>query len=96
MDNNKVGIAILVGLGILGFLFFMTRKAGSLLPSSVPSGNGYVGQPLRLMPAGSLANNQFTGRTVRRYINDEHWHLELNEDGIPTDVHIKRDVTEVV
>lgn len=95
MDNKGIGIAILVGLGLLGLWFFM-RKAGPLLPSSVPSGNGYVGQPLRLMPAGSVADNQLAGRTVKRYINDEHWHLELNEDGIPTDVHIKRDVTEVV
>jgi len=90
MDRRTIGILFLVGLGLAG-LWFLMRKGGPLLASL--SGNG---QPLRLMPAGSSANNQLAGRTVKRYINDEHWHLDLNEDGIPTDVHIKRDVTEVV
>lgn len=89
--NKGIGIAILIGLGLL--LFFVTKKG--LTAPALTSGCATC-QPLRLMPAGSLANNQLAGRTVRRYINDEHWHMDLNEDGIPTDLHIKRDVTEFV
>ena len=85
MDKRTIGILFLVGLGVLVFWFF-TRRAPALTP----------GQPLRLMPAGSLANNQFAGHTIKRYINEEHWHIDKDEDGIPTDVYIKRDVTEVV
>jgi len=83
MDNKGIGIAILVGLGLLGLWFFM-RKAGPLLPSSVPSGNGYVGQPLRLMPAGSSA---------KQYNNEERWEITYSPDGLPTQVVIHRNAT---
>jgi len=89
--NKGIGIAILIGLGLL--LFFVTRKG--LSAPALASGCSTC-QPLKLMPAGSLANNQFAGHTIKRYVNEEHWHIDKDEDGIPTDVHIKRDVTEVV
>lgn len=87
MDNNKVGIAILVGLGILGFLFFMSRKAGPLLPSPAPNGgNGYVGAPLRLMPAGSSS-----GGGMLHYKNKETRNIEWSEDGLPSKIVIERE-----
>lgn len=87
MDNNKIGIAILVGLGILGFLFFMTRKTGPLLPSLAPSGNGYVGAPLRLMPAGSL--NREAG--LLHYRNKETRNIEWSDEGLPSKIVIERE-----
>jgi len=83
VDNKGIGIAILIGLGLLGFWFLM-RKA-PLLPASVPSGNGYVGQPLRLMPAGSSA---------KQYVNKEEWAIDWNEDGLPTKLVISRHATQ--
>ena len=91
MDNNKVGIAILVGLGILGLLFFMTRKAGVPVPTPAPPSpnGGYVGpggiRPLRLMPAGSAA---------KQYTNKEEWAIDWNEDGLPTRLVINRNATQ--
>ena len=92
MDNNsKVGIAILVGLGILGLLFFITRKAGVPMPTPAPlsPNGGYVGpggiRPLRLMPAGSVA---------KQYTNKEEWAIDWNEDGLPTKLVISRHATQ--
>jgi hypothetical protein len=70
MDRRNIGILLLIGLGVLGFWFF-TRKTGVPVPTPAPPSpdGGYVGpggiQPLRLMPAGSLAKQQ--------YINEENW-----------------------
>ena len=85
MDRRTIGILFLVGLGLAGFWFLM-RKAGPLLPTSVTtSGNGYVGQPLRLMPAGSGA---------KQYVNKEEWSIDWNEDGLPTKLVISRHATQ--
>ena len=71
MDNKGIGIAILIGLGLLG-LWFFTRKAGPLLPTG---GTGYVGQPLRLMPAGSGG--------MLHYKNKETRNVERTDEGLP-------------
>jgi hypothetical protein len=83
MDRRTVGILFLVGLGLAG-LWFLMRKA-PLLPASVPSGNGYVGQPLRLQPTGSAA---------KQYVNKEEWAIDWNEDGLPTKLVISRHATQ--
>ena len=85
MDNNKVGIAILVGLGILGFLFFMTRKTGPPVPTPPPPvPPPYpVGAPLRLMPAGSGG--------MLHYKNKETRNIEWSEDMVPTKIVIERE-----
>ena len=84
MDRRTIGILFLVGLGLAGF-WFLIRKTGSLLPSSEPSGNGYVGAPLRLMPAGSVA---------KQYTNKEVWSISWNSDGLPEKVEIERHATQ--
>jgi len=88
VDNKGIGIAILIGLGLLG-LWFFTRKTGPLLPSPAPNGgNGYVGQPLKLMPAGSSANST---AGMLHYKNRETRDIVWNEDMIPTRIVIERE-----
>lgn len=82
MDRRTIGILFLVGLGLAGFWFLM-RKNGPLLPASVPSGNGYVSQPLRLMPAGSNG--------MLHYKNKETRNVEWTEDGLPSKIVIERE-----
>jgi len=83
VDNKGIGIAILIGLGLLG-LWFFTRKVGPLLPSPAPNGgNGYVGQPLKLMPAGSGG--------MLHYKNRETRNVEWTEDGLPSKIVIERE-----
>ena len=88
-NNNKVGIAILVGLGILGLLFFMTRKAGVPVPTPAPPSpnGGYVGpggiRPLKLMPAGSGG--------MLHYKNKETRNIEWSEEGLPSKIVIERE-----
>ena len=85
MDNNKIGIAILVGLGLLGFIFFMARNGVPMPTPAPPSHNGgHVGQPLRLMPAGNS----------RQYSNKEVWSIVWNADGLPEKVEIERHATQ--
>jgi len=92
VDNKSIGIAILVGLGI--FLFFMTKKVGVPVPTPAPPSpnGGYVGpggiQPLRLMPAGSLANST---AGMLRYRNKETRNVEWSDDGLPTKIVIERE-----
>ena len=78
--NKGIGIAILIGLGLL--LFFVTKKG--LSAPALASGCSTC-QPLRLMPAGSLA---------KKYSNEEKWDVTYNEDGLPTSVKITRHATE--
>jgi len=73
VDNKGIGIAILIGLGLLG-LWFFTRKTGVFAPA--------IGQPLKLMPAGSSA---------RQYTNEERWEITYSPDGLPTQVVVHRD-----
>jgi len=79
MDNKSIGIAILIGLGLL--LFFITKKAPMLASASGCT----TCQPLKLMPAGSLA---------RQYTNKEVWSISWNSDGLPEKVEIERHATE--
>ena len=79
MDNKGIGIAILVGLGLL--LLFITKKAPMLALASGCT----TCQPLKLMPAGSLA---------RQYTNKEVWSISWNSDGLPEKVEIERHATE--
>lgn len=80
MDNKGIGIAILIGLGLL--LFFITKKG--LSAPALASGCTTC-QPLRLMPTGSLA---------KQYTNKEVWSISWNSDGLPEKVEIERHATE--
>ena len=78
--NKGIGIAILIGLGLL--LFFVTRKG--LSAPALASGCSTC-QPLRLMPAGSLA---------KQYDNKEIWDVRYNEEGLPTHFEISRHASQ--
>jgi hypothetical protein len=80
MDNKSVGILLLIGLGLFGFLLLSSKK------STQVSANCYqCGEPLRLMPAGSLS---------RQYTNEEVWDIDWSEDGLPKKVTIHRNARE--
>ena len=49
------------------------------------SRNNSAQAPIRLQPAGTLA---------RRYVNEETWEIDWNEDGLPKKVTIHRDARE--
>jgi len=82
VDNNKIGIAILIGLGI--FLFFITKK----LPAPALTSGCATCAPLKLMPAGSLSNST---AGMLRYKNRETRNVEWSDDGLPTKIVIERE-----
>lgn len=82
MDNNKIGIAILVGLGLL--LFFLTKK----LPAPALTSGCATCAPLKLMPAGSLANST---AGMLRYKNRETRSVSWSADGLPIKIVIERE-----
>jgi len=81
VDNNKIGIAILIGLGI--FLFFLTKK----LPAPALTSGCASYEPLKLMPAGSLSS----GSGMLHYKNRETRNIEWSDEGLPSKIVIERE-----
>ena len=81
MSNQNVGLIVLGGLCLLGFLFFTSRRGGTVSHSPA-----YISsQPLKLMPKGSVQ---------RQYTNKEIWNIEWTDDGLPAKITVERDARE--
>lgn len=74
MSNKQLALGLLLGLGIFGFVWFMSR-------SSKPAGQ-IASQPLELRPVGS--------RRATQYTNTEEWDVQYNQDGLPTKIVVHR------
>ena len=78
MDNKNLGIAIAIGFGLLGLLFFLSRNPVTQIASS--------SQPLKLMPPGSLSRQYVNEEDWDIVYNDDGLptHIKIKRDARET------------
>ena len=80
MSDKNLGLIVLVGLGILGFLFLTSHRGEAM--ASIPGSP--IPQRLKLRPKG----------TQRQYSNEERWSITYSPDGLPTEIIVHRNAKE--